>query len=63
TTGAGEVWFDTETPRQAVATATAAGETLHVRLVPLFSVVEAPENEKRLASVLREPRDLVLVEV
>lgn len=62
TPGAGEAWFDTETPRLAVATAPAAGETLHVRLVPLFEVVEAPENEKRLASVLREPRDLVLVE-
>lgn len=62
TPGAGEVWFDTETPRCKLATAPAAGETLHVRLVPLFSVVESPESEKRLASVLREPRDLVLVE-
>jgi len=60
---AGEIWFDTESPRIRLDAPLGTGETLHVRLVPLFEVVEAPENEKRLASVLREPRDLVLVEV
>lgn len=59
---AGEIWFDTESPRIRLDAPLGTGETLHVRLVPLFEVVEAPENEKRLASVLREPRDLVLVE-
>lgn len=60
---AGEIWFDTESPRIRLDAPLGTGETLHVRLVPLFEVVEAPENEKRLASVLREPRDLMLVEV
>jgi len=59
---AGEIWFDTESLRIRLDAPLGTGETLHVRLVPLFEVVEAPENEKRLASVLREPRDLVLVE-
>jgi len=62
TPGAGEAWFATDEPQVKVATAPAAAEVLHVRLVPLYSVVESPESEKRLASVLREPRDLVLVE-
>jgi len=62
TPAAGLVWFETDGRRIKLPAAPAAGETVHCRFVPRFEVVEQADHEKRYASPLREPRDIVLLE-
>lgn len=64
TPGASEVWFITDGVDFKVGTAPTAGQRLFVRMVPIYSVFEAPESERDYpnGSTIREPRSLELVE-
>lgn len=62
TPASGNVWFLDDGQAFKLPTAPAAGSLVVARIVPLFSVLEAPLTDKRYQSPLREPRDLMLVE-
>lgn len=59
----GLVWFVLGARKFKLPTAPAAGAELTAALVHTFDVLETGDVDKRYSSVLREPRDLVLVEV
>lgn len=62
---AGTVWFlDGATSRRfKLPAAPALDAEVKAHVIPVFSVLEREENEKRYTSPTREPRDIVLVEV
>lgn len=59
---AGLVWFVSGERKFKLPAAPAAGAELTAALVHIFDVFETGDVDKRYSSVIREPRDLVLVE-